>query len=177
MLNFFVILFVTAVKRVNKLSYNLIDVAESLANKLSLSNSRIDDNEISILLCGSNADYTLSVVLRPDDMILFACDLDIKASKKRYNAVTNAIVKVNERIWVGHFDLHSAGNDIIFTLAIPFISSFIADEFLLESAIKLILTECEKYYHYFSMVASAYELSKTTITSVEALFLDTAGEA
>lgn len=154
---------------------NLIDVTERLATRMDLSYSRIDDNEISITLHGDKSKYDLTVMLQQDyELIYFSSDLDIKISDDKYMTIIEAIVKANERIWIGHFDYVSADNRIMYSLAIPFISSFSEDESIIESTIDIIVTECDRFYHYFLL---AMENGKLADVSLNTLFLESVGEA
>lgn len=154
---------------------NLIDLTESLADRMNLSHNRIDDNEISVVLHGGKADYDLTVMLKQEyDIIYFSCDIDIPVTEEKYNNIIDAIVKANERIWIGHFDFISIDNRIVYSITIPFVSSFLMDELIIESTIKLILDECDRFYHYFLMIMSDGNLPESTI---DALFLEAVGEA
>ncbi|MDR0968535.1 MAG: YbjN domain-containing protein [Holosporaceae bacterium] len=154
---------------------NPIDVTETLAAKMNLNFSRVDDNEISILLKNEEPEYILSVVFKSEYEILhFSCDMNLSAAKHKRAALAEAVVKANERIWVGRFDLLSIGNRIVYGLTIPFASSFMADEEVMESIIRLIVEECDQFYHYFSLIIKS---KKSPSFSMNALFLESAGEA
>jgi hypothetical protein len=139
---------------------------------MDLDFSRMSDNEISILL--KKEEYVLSVFLRPDcELVYFSCDLGLKVTKKKYVAMTDAIVKANERLLVGHFDL-IGGSHIVYSLTIPFVSSFTMDEETAESIIQTIIEECDRFFCYFTLLMT----SKTPFDlSIDTLFLDSAGEA
>jgi hypothetical protein len=158
------------------LSLNLIDVTETLASKTALYFRRVDDNELFIQLKSGKLEYNLSVILKQDyEMLYFSNDLNLKnIPKEKHLAVVDAIAKANERIWVGHFDLISTDNRIVFSLTIPCISSFFADENVIESIIQLVIDECDRFYHYFSMII---ENRESIDSSINSLFLESAGEA
>jgi hypothetical protein len=142
---------------------------------MDLNFSRIDDNEISVQLANENPEYILSVIFKEDyEIIYFSCDMNLCSTKEKRLAVADAIAKANERIWAGHFDLISIGNRIVYSLTIPFASSFVVDEGVMESIIQLISDECNRFYHYFSMII---ESKDPPDFSTNALYLETAGEA
>jgi hypothetical protein len=158
-----------------KLEVNPIDITETFATKMDLNFSRIDDNEISILLRSDHPEYVLSVIFRTDcEIIYFACDVNLSVPKNKRLAITDAMAKANERIWVGHFDLISTGSRIVYSLTIPFASSFLIDEEVVESIIQLVMDECNRFYHYFAIIIESKKLPEL---SLNALFLETAGEA
>jgi hypothetical protein len=159
----------------DNLNINPIDVTENLVTKMNLNFNRIDDNEISIQLKNEIPEYILSVILKSDyEIIYFSCDMNLYVTKEKYSAIVDAIVKANERIWVGHFDLISTSNRIVYSLTIPFISSFLVDEEVMESTIQLIMDECNRFYNYFSIIIENAELPDLSINT---LFLESAGEA
>jgi hypothetical protein len=142
---------------------------------MNLHFSRVDDNEISVLLKSEAPEYVLSVLFKSEyEIIHFSCDINLRATKQKRAAIADAIVKANERIWVGHFDLLSTGNRIVYSLTIPFASSFIADEEVMESIIRMITDECNRFYHYFALII---ESKKNLNLAMNALFLEAAGEA
>jgi hypothetical protein len=157
------------------LRYSLIDIAEEFATKSNLSYSRIDNDEIYLVLQGRKAEYNLTVILKREyDVAYFSCDLDIEVSRRKYSSVTDAVVKANERIWIGHFDIVSDVNRIVYSIAIPFVSFFIADETIVESTISMIISECDRFYYYF-LISIAN--NKASNLSIDALLLESAGEA
>ena len=146
-----------------------------LAMKNKLSFSRLNNNEIFLSMRGKIKEYNISVILKSDyDMIYFSCDIGLTVPEEKYVAITDALVKVNERIWVGHFDLISTEKILVYSLTIPYISLFSADEEVIDSILQLILNECDRFYDYFYMVIENKELSEL---SVGTLFLESAGEA
>jgi hypothetical protein len=157
------------------LEINPIDITETFATKMDLNFSRVDDNEISILLKEDYPQYVLSVVLKADcEIMCFSCDIGLSVPGNRRLAVVDAMAKANERIWVGHFDLISTDSRIVYSLTIPFVSSFLMDEEMLESMVQLITDECNRFYHYFAIMI---ESKKCPDITLGALFLEEAGEA
>jgi hypothetical protein len=150
-------------------------MTESLAMRLDLNYDRIDGNGISIDLSGRRSRYMLTVILRQEcDMICFSADLDLCVSEKKYFAVADAILKANERVWIGHFDYVENDNRIIYGFTIPFISIFLIDEAVIKSTIDLIIGECDRFYHYFLLTIESCDLLDLPTNT---LFLDSVGKA
>jgi hypothetical protein len=156
------------------LSTNLIDVTEMLATKLDLSYNRREADEIIIKLEGRRAVYDLTVLLSREDVMYFSCSLNIFVPNKRRTRLANAIVRTNEQMWLGHFDLAAKSRCIFYSLQIPFTSSFLAEETIIEDALKIMMIECDRFYHYFFALANG---SLPTGISIDALMLESAGEA
>ena len=150
-------------------------MAEIFATKKDLSFNRIDDNEISVQLQNDESEYNLFVSLKQDsEMLCFSCDMNLFVPQKKHNKVANAVIKANEMLWVGHFDIMSNGGHIVYSLTIPFISSFSVEEDIIESTVRLITDECKRFHHYFEMIIKNKDLPDFAIG---ALFLESAGRA
>lgn len=153
---------------------DFIDVAEAVATKMNMLCSR-SDNEFVVQL--RNGKFMLSVFVRSDyDVMHFSCDLKLTVPKSKLNAILKAIAQVNERIWVGHFDLLSTDNSIVYSLTIPFMSSFVVDKSLVASIYQSISDDCDKFYNYFFMLVHE-KSSKNRDSSLKALFIDTYAKA
>lgn len=150
-------------------------MAESLADKLDCTSDRVDDNEVLMVLQGHKSKYCLVVLSHLEyDLLHFSCDMNIRFPKSAYNVVAQAVVKVNQRIWLGHFDVFPENRKIVFTLAIPFISALVEDDLVVEAAINLVATECDRFYDYFSMIAKGHCSCDDLF---DAMFMDPLGEA
>jgi hypothetical protein len=149
-------------------------MAERLATKLDLSYNRCEEDEIIIKLDGQRATYNLTVLLGREDVMYFSCNLNILVPKRRRARLVDAIVKVNEQQWLGHFDLSSKSRYIFYSLQIPFTSSFLAEELIIEDSLRIVMAECDQFYHYFSALAMG---DIPTGVSIDALMLESAGEA
>lgn len=154
---------------------DFIDVAESVATKMDMLCSRSSD-EFTVQL--RNGKFILSVLVKSDyDVMHFSCDLKLSVPKSKRNTILRAIAQVNERIWVGHFDFLSAHNEIVYSLTIPFMSSFVLDSAVVTSIYQTISEECDRFYNYFFMLIHEKGSEKDSDSSLHALFIDTCAEA
>ncbi len=151
---------------------SIIDIAEQTFERLDYKFSRIDENELAVSL---SPHYSLSVFLKPEyDILHFSNDLDLVCPDNRLAVIEDSIIKANERIWLGHFDLISMDNRIVFSLSFPFAHSFLFDNENFESLISLILEESDRFYHYFKMVLSDKQIPDFSIGT---LFQEAVGQA
>ena len=156
------------------MSSDFIDIAESVASKMDMDCSR-SDNEFIVKL--KNGKFVLSVFVRSDyDIMHFSCNLRLKVPKTKRDAILRAIAQVNERIWIGHFDFLSIDSSIVYSLTIPFMSSFVVDSSLVSSIYQTITSECDKFYDYFSILINSRKKTNEDC-SISALFIDTYAEA
>ena len=85
---------------------NPLDVVERLATGNDWSFERASDDEITILVTGKWTDYQLSYTWMGDiEALHLACAFDLKVPERRRAEVQALISLINERLWVGHFDL------------------------------------------------------------------------
>ncbi|HEY4983055.1 MAG TPA: YbjN domain-containing protein, partial [Pseudolabrys sp.] len=85
---------------------NPLDVVERLAAGNDWSFERASDDEITILVTGQWTDYQLSYTSMGDiEALHLACAFDLKVPERRRAEVQVLISLINERLWVGHFDL------------------------------------------------------------------------
>lgn len=151
---------------------SVIDIAEQTFEKLDYRFSRVDENELAVSL---SPHYSLSVFLKPEyDVLHFSNDLDLVCPDDRLAVIEDSIIKANERIWLGHFDLISIDNRIVFSLSFPFVHSFSFDNENFEALISLILEESDRFYHYFKMVLSDKQIPNFSIGT---LFQEAVGQA
>ncbi len=85
---------------------NPLDVVERLAAANDWSFERAGDDEITILVTGKWTDYQVSYTWMGDiEALHLACAFDLKVPERRRGEVQTLISLINERLWVGHFDL------------------------------------------------------------------------
>ncbi len=151
---------------------NLLDIIENTLKKQDYKYSRLEEGEMDVSI---PPDYNLTILLRNDYNILhFSNDLNIICPEDRLAVVEDSIVKVNERIWLGHFDLLSQDNRIVFSFSLPFADTIVLDEDYIEEILLMICDECDRFYHYFKMVLSDKQIPNFSIGT---LFKIAIGEA
>ena len=85
---------------------NPLDVVERLAAGNDWSFERASDDEITIMVTGKWTDYQVSYTWMGDiEALHLACAFDIRVPERRRAEVAALISLINERLWVGHFDL------------------------------------------------------------------------
>ncbi|MBR1734687.1 MAG: YbjN domain-containing protein [Alphaproteobacteria bacterium] len=156
---------------------NVIDLIEIVATKIGWQFFRTGDSEISVILTSENVEYHLLVEMRQEvyEALYFSCDVDIEIQNDQYQNGAIAIVKANEHSWLGHFDIISTNNHIMYSLTIPFASSFNFDEINVESILTIILDECSRFQQYFSMAINSNDVMSDL--SINTLFFEALGEA
>src|SRR5665213_1668087 len=87
---------------------NPIDLAEEIVLANQWSHDRSSDEELLVEIAGKWSDYRLLFIWQREIVALhFSCSFDMKVPKARRVAVLELLAAINERLWLGHFDLVS----------------------------------------------------------------------
>lgn len=153
---------------------NPLDVVERLASVNDWSFERASDDEITILVTGRWTDYQLSYTWMDDiEALHLACAFDLKVPERRRPDVQALISMINERLWVGHFDLWPGEGMIMFRHALVLAGSEASGQ-QCESLLGTALDTCERYFTAFQFVVWA---GKSAKEALEAAMFETSGEA
>lgn len=137
---------------------------------------RMSEEEISATVKGKWCEYFLRFYWQEEGRILqLACILDLTVPVDRKSAIFEALSKVNERIWIGHFEIWEDDSVIMFrhaTLAEDSTSG--VSSHTCGSLVDMALSECERFYPVFQFVAWT---TKTPTEAITSAMLNTSGEA
>jgi hypothetical protein len=159
----------------NERSEHPVDVVERLACLKDWSFDREDPDEISISLSGSWADYTAAFTWLPQfEALHLACAFDLKVPERRRAEAAQLVARINEHLWVGHFDVWLRDGVIMFRHALPLAGGAQAGSAQCEALLANALEACERYYQAFQFVVWA---GKTAAEALEGAMLETQGEA
>lgn len=155
-----------------------IDIIESIAARIGYKQCKLGENEIAILLSRGEAEYQLFVDHRMDSVyeaLYFSCDVGVDFSEKEYESTAVAVVKANERSWMGHFDIVSQSSRILYSFTMPFASAFNFDDVNTEAIFNVIIDECERFRQYFAIATDMR--GRMSDMSINTLFFEPMGEA
>ena len=103
-----------------------------------------------------------------------ACAFDLKVPERRRLEVIDLVSKVNEQLWVGHFDLWDADGLVMYRHALVLAGGSAPSHKQCEALLGIALDACERYYQAFQFVLWA---GKTAREAIEATMFETSGEA
>ena len=153
-----------------------IDMLESYFAAHDWTYSR-EDEEIVAKVKGSWAEYELRAIWREEDSVLqFLTFPDVRVAHGQRSAIYETLGRINEQLWIGHFELWSSSGILLFRHAAMMGAGDSAGmtleeaELLVESAID----ECERYYPVFQFVLWG---GKSPTEAIESALIDTQGEA
>ena len=154
---------------------NPLDLIEELVIANDWPFQRAADDEILVEISGRWTDYRLFFVWQEEACALqFCCRLDTKAPAKTRVAINDLLARINERLWVGHFDVSAEEESIMFrhALLLRGVAGVSAEQ--IEDLVELALVECERFYPAFQLVIWG---GKTADEAMTAAILDPVGEA
>jgi hypothetical protein len=139
-----------------ELSYNdnnPIDMVEELSEAKGWVFSRYDDTAINITLPGQKTKLDLSMEWQEEfSALLIACSVPLEITGKNYEMAAQALEKINQNLWLGHFDLSNKGKYPTFrhTLLLRMIPAGIAVD-IIADIFEIAMAECNRFYTTFQL--------------------------
>ena len=154
---------------------NPLAVVEDIAADHNWSFERSGEDEVTIVSKGEWTDYQLSFTWMAEiEALHLACAFDLKVPERRRAEVATLISLINERLWVGHFDLWVTEGMLMFRHALVLAGGTEASGKQCEALLGSALDACERYFTAFQFVVWA---GKGAREALDAAMFDTSGEA
>lgn len=154
---------------------NPVDLIEQIALRNGWAFERDDEDEISISVTGRWCEYQMSFTwLSELEALHLGCAFDLKVPDRRRMEVVQLIGKLNEQMWVGHFDFWTSGNAVMFRHSLLLAGGVFPSSDQCETAMKIAVESCERYYQAFQFVVWA---GKTAAEALDTAMFETAGTA
>jgi len=156
-------------------SVNPIDLLEELVVANEWAFDRSSEHELVVETTGRWCDYRMFFVWRRDlDALYLTCALDTRVADDKRSAVMELLCLVNEKVWLGHFDISSEDRLLFFRYTM-LNRGFPAPTFeQLEDLVDIALAECERFYPALQFVVWAGNSPGEAVASA---MLETVGEA
>lgn len=135
----------------------------------------INDDEISGEIQGSWANYQLRGIWRSEDNVLqLLCLPDVRVPENKRAAMFEVLALINEQLWLGHFDIWSSGNVLLYRHGL-----MLGDDGLLslsqaQAVVEAAIHECDRFYPAFQFILWG---DKSPTEALESALVDAAGEA
>jgi hypothetical protein len=147
-----------------------LDVVERLAALRDWIFDRAETDEMSVSVSARWTDYHIAFTWIEDvEAVHVACAFDLKVPARR-----RAEGLVNEQLWVGHFDLWSGENVVMFRHALLLAGGAEPTQGQCEMMLKAAVDACERYFQAFQFVLWAGKSAREALDSV---LFETEGEA
>ena len=154
---------------------NPLDLVEEIIGANEWPFERATENDLMAEVAGRWCDYRLHFGWVPEiGAMRFTCCYDMKVAERKREAVYGLLALVNERIWLGHFDLSGEGGLPSYRHAMLLRGARGASVEQLEDMVDIAVNECERFYHAFQFVLWG---GKNAAEAIEAAVIETAGEA
>jgi hypothetical protein len=144
---------------------NPVDLIEQVAASHDWATDRCSDDELTMVVAGSWADYNVSLNWREDlESLHIACAFDFKIPDNRLSEVYRLIAQINEQLWLGHFDVWGKEGLIMFRQGLM-LNGTVATDRQCEALLKAALEACERYYQAFQFVVWAGKSANESLVS------------
>ena len=132
------------------------------------------EEELTLAVEGNWCDYHISLNWRQDlEALHMACAFDLKVPDSRLSEVYRLVAKINEQMWIGHFDVWSSEGLIMFRHGLMLNNTQPSVE-QCEALLQAALESCERYYQAFQYVIWAGKNAPDAMASV---MFETQGQA
>lgn len=103
-----------------ELNMDPLDVVENVLSAENLPFDRTEDGDLAFALTGDWKDYELWFAWRPEgDCLQLCCSLDLRAAKTGRDAAYELLSLVNQRVWMGHFEVWPEDGEVVFRHSMP----------------------------------------------------------
>ncbi|MBM6592760.1 type III secretion system chaperone family protein [Microvirga pudoricolor] len=152
-----------------------LDIVERFASLRHWMFDRAETDEMSIAVEGRWANYNIAFTWIEDvEAIHVACAFDLKVPERRRQEVLALIARINEQLWVGHFDLWNSENVVMFRQALLLAGGAEPTDGQCETMLRVSVEACERYFQAFQFVLWA---GKTAAEALDCVLFETEGEA
>lgn len=153
---------------------NPIDVLEAIATAQNWPFDRSAEDELSLGVSGSWCNYDLSFSWRHDlNGLHLACAFELKIGAARMAEVHALLARINEQLWLGHFDVWREEGAVLFRHALLLGDGEATPE-QCEMLLSLAVEACERYYPAFQFVLWA---GRSAEEAMQACMFETQGTA
>ena len=154
---------------------NPLDVVEQVVAAHEWEFDRQGDGDLSVCVGGGWCDYHIGFTyLDQSGGLQLACAYDLRVSARKQTEVFRLLAMINERLWLGHFDLWTEESIPMFRHGMLVRGGFPPTSEQIEQTIEIAISECERYYPAFQFVLWG---GKSAEEALAAAMLETVGEA
>ena len=151
-----------------------LDVVEHVLTAENLQFDRTEDGDLAFALTGDWKDYELWFAWRPEaDCLQLCLSFDLQAKAEQRAAAHELISILNQRVWLGHFEVWEDG-EIIFRHAMALMTGERPSLAQAAAMIDVAMEAADRFYPAFDFLVRG---SKSAADAVAACMFETVGEA
>lgn len=152
-----------------------LEVVERVLSAENLSFDRTDEGELAFALTGDWKDYELWFAWRPEaDCLQLCLSIDLKTDKARRGAAHELVNLINQRVWLGHFEVWADDGEIVFRHAHSLPDGERPSMAQTASMIDAAMEAADRFYPAFDFLISG---GKTPEEAMAACMFETVGQA
>ena len=152
-----------------------LDIVERLASLHDWTFDRAGDDEIAITVEGSWTSYQVAFTwLEQMEALHVACAFDLRVPERRRVEIMDLMSRINELLWVGHFDIWSENSVVMFRHSLVLSGGAEPNGAQCEALLTLAVDACDRHYQAFQFVLWS---GKTPAEALAAAMFETVGEA
>ena len=156
-------------------SDNPLDLIEEVVACNDWQFDRQSADQLSVSVTGSWCDYHLGFsYLGSQGGLQLTCAYDLRVPDRKRGPVCELLALVNERMWLGHFDLWLEDGIPMFRHGLLIRGGQAPTSEQFAQLIEIAISECERYYPAFQFVLWG---GKNAEEAIAAAMLETLGEA
>ncbi|MDD3182689.1 MAG: YbjN domain-containing protein [Alphaproteobacteria bacterium] len=157
------------------LTHNPLDIVEEIVAANEWLFDRSNEDELVVELAGRWCHYRMYFVWQREvGALQFSCQFDMRVPEGKRCDVNDLLSLLNNRLWLGHFDLDLQNNSPLFRYTVLARSDRLPGVEVFEDLVEIALTECERFYPAFQFVVWG---GKSPTEALTAAMIDTAGQA
>ncbi|MGF1543689.1 MAG: YbjN domain-containing protein [Parvularculaceae bacterium] len=152
-----------------------LDSLEAVAGLLEIESERVDEAELHLAMPGVWRDAGVWFTWRPElHTVQMGAPLDVKVPPSRRAEAARLVALVNERLWIGHFDLWSEDCSIVYRNAVVLPEEGGLDSVQAQYVIKGAQEASDRFFPAFNYFVWG---GRTPEEALEAALFETAGNA
>ena len=152
-----------------------LDVVEHVLAAENLNFDRTEDGDLAFTLAGDWKEYELWFAWRPEaDCLQLCLSIDRKADGEQRAAAHELINLVNQRVWLGHFEVWSDDGEVIFRHSMCLPDGERPSPAQTASMIDAAIEAADRFYPAFDFLLAG---GRTPTEAVAACMFETVGHA
>ena len=152
-----------------------LEVVERVLSSENLTFDRTEDGDLAFTLKGDWKDYELWFAWRPEaDCLQLCLSLDMQAGKPILGGAYELLALINQRIWLGHFEVWADDGEVVFRHALGLPHGERPTLAQAASMIDAAVEAADRFYPAFSFLLKG---GKSPAEAMAACMFETAGQA
>jgi hypothetical protein len=152
-----------------------LDVVEHVLAAENLPFDRTEDGDLAFTLAGDWKDYELWFAWRPEaDCLQLCLSMDRKATAEQRASAHELVNLVNQRVWLGHFEVWADDGEVIFRHALCLPDGERPTTAQTASMIDAAMEAADRFYPAFDFLFAG---AKTPTEAMAACMFETVGHA